>query len=80
MKYLRNMKHIYAERLFGMAIGMFVAAILMNNSKTTYSVIVSVYTLIALAVVGSLVLGIMSYIESYGQKKPQPIEQDRHEL
>lgn len=71
MKYLRNMQHIYAERLFGMAIGLFVGAILMNNQHTSYGTIMAVYTLVALAIIGSLVLGVWAYIESYGQKKSE---------
>ena len=68
------MKHIYAERLFGMAIGLFIAAILMNNSDTSYAETITVYTLVAAAIVGSLILSIWSYIEGYGKKPDEDNE------
>lgn len=67
MKYLKNMQHIYAERLFGVAIGMFISAILLHNSATTFRQVTFVYTLMAAAIVGSLVLGVWVYIEHYGE-------------
>jgi hypothetical protein len=76
MKYLKNMKHIYAERLFGVAVGLFIAAILIENRQTTYGTIMSVYLLVAIAIISSLVMGIMAYIEGDNRQKT---DQDVHE-
>lgn len=67
MKYLKNMRHVYAERLFGVAVGMFIAAVLLNNSETSYATIFSVYTLMALSIIGSVILGVWAYVEAYGE-------------
>lgn len=79
MKYLKNMQHIYAERLFGVAIGMFISAILLHNSATTFRQVVFVYTLMAASIIGSLVLGIWVYIEHYGETQDKTPKQQPKE-
>jgi fucose permease len=71
MKVLKSLhaKQVYAERLFGMAVGLFLGAILLNNSHVSRAMVMTIYTLITLCIVGSLTLSVVHYFASRSEKQ-----------
>lgn len=56
---MESPKQIYAERLLGMAVGMFLVVSIVNATGNAESVRVALYLVMAAALVGSLVLSLL---------------------